>query len=88
MDLADIPKKGTLETRINKFANKYPKQTAEELHALRLVGNTGSHQGDLKWDAMLDTFVVYERWLINFYAKEKENIDALVEKLINTKGKY
>ncbi len=82
-----IPK-GTLENRIKKFAVEFPDQGEKELNALRHVGNTGSHEGDLKWEVILDTFEVYEYWLRNFYGKERANIDALTDKLIKTKGRY
>jgi hypothetical protein len=82
-----IPK-GTLESRIKKFAVEFPDQGQKELNALRLVGNTGSHEEDLKWDAILDTFEVYEYWLRNFYGKERATLDALIDKLTKTKGRY
>lgn len=88
LDAEGVQKRGNLEKRIEKFAEKHPKQTSGELHALRHIGNTGSHESALKWDAILDTFEVYEYWLRNFYGKEKENIDTLIEKLTKTRGKY
>lgn len=88
LDVDGIPRGQSLEKRIDKFGERHPNQSSGELHALRHIGNTGSHEGEVTWNAILDTYLVYEYWLRNFYGKEKENIGSLIEKLIETKGRY
>lgn len=84
---AGVPWKRDLGKTIDAFSEKYPKQTAGALHALRYVGNTATHHGKLKWTTLLEAFQIYEYWLRNFYGKEKEDIEALIAKLTQSKGK-
>ncbi|ESY98058.1 DUF4145 domain-containing protein [Mesorhizobium sp. LNHC209A00] len=88
LDHEGIPKLGfRLAPRIERFAQKYPDQK-DTLEALRWVGNVGSHDDDVSREALLDAYEVYDYWLRNFYGREKAAIDAKVQRLIDTKGKY
>ncbi|WP_152536032.1 DUF4145 domain-containing protein [Mesorhizobium loti] len=77
----------TLAARIDLFGEKSP-EYKDTLTALRVVGNLGSHDGDVTREALLDAYEVYEDWLKNYVGKHGEKMKGLVKKLTDTKGKY
>jgi hypothetical protein len=93
LDSEGIPKDGskgkwlTLAQRIDLFGVKSP-EYKDTLTALRMVGNLGSHDGDVTRDALLDAYEVYEDWLKNYVGKHPEKMKQLVKKLTETKGNY
>jgi hypothetical protein len=60
--------------------------TAESLHALRNIGNLGTHGASVSLEALFDAIDVVEDVLLGVY--EKKSIKAKVKKLIDTKGDY
>lgn len=87
LDAENIPTKGTLNDRITEFGKKYP-EMENSLHALRHVGNVGSHEGDIGREELLDAFEVYQEWLREHYGRYRLHIKALADKLVGSKGKY
>jgi hypothetical protein len=78
-----------LSVRIDKFvAAIKPSVPAKTLHALRLVGNLGTHGSKLTRDALLDAYTVYEDALDELIGKRREKIAGLVRKITKTKGRY
>lgn len=76
-----------LNGRIQEFS-KTEKEHGDTLTALRMIGNLGSHGGDVQREALLDVFAVYEDCLAEMYGKRTEKIKKLKDKLISTKGDY
>jgi hypothetical protein len=78
-----------LSPRIDKFASA-TKTTVDPktLHALRRVGNLGTHGADVTRDALLDGYTVYEDALEELIGRRNEKIARLVKKLNATSGKY
>lgn len=90
--LEALTKKGKMQGldlngRIQEFS-KTEKDHGDTLTALRMVGNLGSHGGDVQREALLDVFAVYEDCLAEMYGKRTEKIKELKTKLISTKGAY
>ncbi len=56
-------------------------------NALRVVGNLGSHGGDVERDALLDCFEIFEYVLDASFGNRKEKAAALAEALIVGGGK-
>jgi hypothetical protein len=79
----------TLNDRIQQF-KKIDPDHAETFDALRFVGNVGTHGDDLKREALLDAFEIYEDTLEELFVKKKHKakIDALKKKIIDAKGDY
>jgi hypothetical protein len=79
----------TLNDRIQQF-KKIDPDHAETFDALRFVGNVGAHADNLKREALLDAFEIYEDALEELFVKKKHKakIDALKKKIIAAKGKY
>ncbi len=78
-----------LNDRIKAFETIDPEH-AETFHALRIVGNVGSHKGDLKREALLDAYEIYEHALDRLFVakKLKAKMDSLKKKIIAAKGQY
>jgi len=78
----------SLNNRIDKFKTK-DVELKDTLHALRMVGNVGSHDSDiLTREALLDGFEIYEDALANLYGKRAARMKAIRKKIKKTKGKY
>lgn len=79
----------SLNERIVEF-KKIDPDHAETFDALRFVGNVGTHATELKQEALLDAFEIYEDTIDELFVKKKykAKIDALKKKIIATKGKY
>lgn len=85
----------TLDGRIARFgkmlngssassANKHPHETL--LHALRVVGNVGSHEGKVDDQVVLDAFEIYEHVLQQLIDKRTAAMAELAKALIDSKG--
>lgn len=94
------PKKGkkrsllTLDARIQRFGaklskalpagSKHPQETL--LHALRWVGNVGSHQGAVDSEVLLHAFEIYEHVLGDLIAKKPQALAGVAAALVASKG--
>lgn len=61
---------------------------AETLTALRMIGNLGSHGGDVQREAILDAFEVFEDSLAELYGERSARLKKIKARLISTKGAY
>ena len=79
----------TLNDRIKEFKKNDPDH-GDTFDALRHVGNVGTHLDELKREALLDAYEIYEDALDELFSKQKHKakIAALKTKLIAAKGKY
>ncbi|WP_299026185.1 DUF4145 domain-containing protein [uncultured Sulfitobacter sp.] len=76
-----------LNGRIQSLEKKSHDQ-AQTFHALRMIGNIGSHTTELSREALLDALELYEEALTEIYSNRKVYLDALKQKIIKTKGHY
>jgi len=77
----------SLHDRIVLFASQATgADAAESLHALRYIGNLGTHGASVSTEALFDAIDVLEDVLLGVY--EKKSIKAKVKKLNDTKGDY
>ncbi|MCC4298325.1 DUF4145 domain-containing protein [Aurantimonas coralicida] len=76
-----------LNGRIQHLEKQSPDQ-AQTFHALRMIGNIGSHTVALSREALLDAFELYEDALADIYSNRKAYLDEIKKKIIKTKGKY
>ena len=77
--LCNIP---NLHQRIENFSKKQPK-ICRLLMALKIIGNDGSHIGDVDTESILDAFEIL-KWLIEVtYTKNEEKIRQMADKIIN-----
>lgn len=76
-----------LNGRIQLLEKKSSDQ-AQTFHALRMIGNLGSHTNELSREALLDALELYEEALMEIYSNRKDYLDALKKKIISTKGNY
>ncbi|MVT66866.1 DUF4145 domain-containing protein [Bradyrhizobium pachyrhizi] len=76
----------SLNERIKSFEAIEPDH-AETFHALREVGNVGSHQGDNSRETVLDAWEVYEDALRDLFGGHKSRINALRAKIRASKGR-
>ncbi|MCK1616241.1 DUF4145 domain-containing protein [Bradyrhizobium sp. 159] len=76
-----------LASRIDKFAAKVKwNQYSQMLHALRVVGNIGTHgnKAVTKTD-MLDAYKLYEHALANMFEEKNESITEIIKRLYGMK---
>lgn len=76
-----------LNGRIAVFG-KTNTEHAETLTALRMIGNLGSHGGDVQREAILDAFEVFEDSLAELYGERSARLKKIKARLISTKGAY
>lgn len=76
-----------LNARISLFEKSDPAH-APTLTALRMIGNLGSHGGDVNRTPLLDAFEIYEYALAELCGQRKARIEQLRQKLIESKGNY
>lgn len=87
-----IMKKGKLERanlweRIEAFAQSaVGEDLKDQLHALRTIGNLGTHGAAVTSEALFDAADVLEDVLLGVY--EKKSLKAKIKKLTDTKGGY
>lgn len=73
----------TLNDRIDRLA-KDNDNHKDTLHALRVVGNLGAHEGKISREALLDALELYEHALDDVVGKKSIKIKALAKKLIDS----
>lgn len=76
----------SLYDKIANFEQK-DKEQAETFHALRQVGNIGSHEGGNTRQTILDAFEVYEHALSELFDERKAYFDRLRKKILQKNGK-
>jgi hypothetical protein len=86
LDELGIPTPGTLNQRIDAFKD-VDADHAETFHALREVGNVGSHLGNVTRETLLDAFEIYEDALRNLFGGHKLRIESLKQSIRAAKGK-
>lgn len=86
LDELGIVPASTLNERIKSFEAIDPDH-GQTFHALREVGNVGSHQGDNTRETILDAWEIYEDALRNLFGGHKDRIDALKKKIRSSRGK-
>jgi len=70
------------------FYKKNNPDHGDTFHALRDIGNLGSHGSPLTREAILDAFEIYEDALSEIIGGRKAYLDAIKKKIIDSKGKY
>jgi hypothetical protein len=76
----------TLHARLDFFATKEPTVGAQ-LMALKWLGNTASHDGDVKSSDLLDAFEILEHALAEIVEGRSARVAALAKKLTQKHGK-
>lgn len=87
MDKKGKPNRLDLNARIALFEKSDPEH-APTLTALRMIGNLGSHGGEVNREPLLDAYEIYEYALAELCGQRKARIDQLRQKLIAGKGQY
>lgn len=57
------------------------------LTALREIGNTGSHEGDVEFEELLDCFELLEDAVIELLERRRENLDRKAQRIIDRRRK-
>lgn len=73
-----------LHSRIEHFATKN-KEVSNQLLALKIIGNEGSHIGDLTINDILDAYEILEQLIEFAYIKNRKRISALVDEIVSRK---
>ncbi len=81
------PTRLDLNARISLFEKSDPEH-APTLTALRMIGNLGSHGGEVNREPLLDAFEIYEYALAELCGQRKKRIDQMRQKLISSNGNY
>ena len=76
----------SLNQRIVEFERSNQK-VGRCLHAVKWVGNSGSHFSDITINDVLDAYQLMEYSLENLYPEREQNILMISQKIINTKSK-
>lgn len=76
-----------LNDRISEYKKIDPDHAAT-MDALRLIGNVGSHEGDVAQDTILDAFQIYEDTLAELYGKRSATMQKLKQRIIDSQGEY
>lgn len=86
LDSLQIPALRNLNQRIDAYAN-VDANLADSFHALREVGNVGSHKGAPRRQTILHAFEIYENALRNIYDPNAKRMKALRAKIRASKGR-
>lgn len=96
LDQLQIPRRGPkgkhknarldLSDRIGLLKDLRPGHD-KALTALRIVGNTGSHEGVVEFEELLDCFELLEDALIELLDRRRENLDAKAQRIIDRRAK-
>ena len=71
-----------LSARIDKLPKKIgTTDFSETLHALRIIGNLGTHGDKVPQPAMLDAFQLYEMALAKLFEDKSQNAKAIIKRL-------
>jgi hypothetical protein len=76
----------TLHERIDAYSAKDP-QFGSYLMALKWLGNTGSHEGDISKADILDAFEILEHALVEILDNRNEKVAELAKKLHEKHGR-
>jgi hypothetical protein len=71
-----------------QFYEKSNPDHGETFHALRVIGNLGSHGTSLTQEALLDAFEIYEDALSEIIGGRTAYLAAIKKKIIASKGTY
>jgi hypothetical protein len=85
LDALDVPE-GALSNRIHAAESNNKLQT-EVFHALREVGNVGSHGSGTRREVVLDAFEIYEDQLHKLFDPRGSRVATLTKRIRSTKGK-
>jgi hypothetical protein len=90
LDQLQVPRKipgkrRNLDSRIEKFGEDHPEH-AEILHALRHVGNTGSHTAKTKFEDVVDSLMLVEAIVKVLIDRDMDKILATARRLISKYG--
>jgi Domain of unknown function (DUF4145) len=77
----------TLAERISLYSSSASIHQ-ETLHALRIVGNLGSHEGNVQREVLCDAFHIYEDALAELYGRRTAKAQAIRDRLLKGKGRY
>ena len=86
LDALNVPIASSLLKRIDSFQSPDKLQT-EVFHALREVGNVGSHGSGVRRDVILAAFEIYENQLEKLFKPQGSRVETLAKKIRSTKGK-
>lgn len=92
LDHFEVPKRSekggrlSLQARLGLFSEKSEGHDLT-FDALREVGNTGSHEGNVDFEALLDAFEILEPALEDVFTGKRARLAQLAQKLKVTKGK-
>jgi hypothetical protein len=86
LDELGVPPNSILFRRIEDLVAKDPNH-AETFHALREVGNVGSHEGVNTRETVLNAFEIYQDALAEIFGQRKQRIDALKKAIRASKGR-
>jgi len=86
LDEIEIPKAANLNARIENL-QKFDANHVETFHALREVGNVGSHEGDNTRQTILDAFELYEYALRDLFGHHRARLEELRNRIRSRKGK-
>ncbi len=78
-------KKYTLHARIEEFKKKN-KEVADYLLAIKWIGNTGSHQGELHKEDILEAYQLLEHSLLSLYDNQEEKLRKISKEINSRKG--
>jgi hypothetical protein len=71
-----------LSNRIDKLPRKIGKKDyTDVLHALRIVGNLGTHGEKVSHAVVLDAYKIYEKALEELFEDKSENAKAIIARL-------
>ncbi len=78
-------KKYTLHDRIEEFKKKN-KEVADYLLAIKWIGNTGSHPGELEKEDILEAYQLLEHSLLSLYDNKEERLRKISKEINSRKG--
>ncbi len=75
----------SLKTRIKSFGDR-DQENADRAHALRWIGNFGSHPQALTKDDLFDAYEILEVLLEDIYVGHQRSVQQMVEQINKTRG--
>ena len=76
----------SLNERIVEFEKVKPK-VGSFLHAIKLIGNAGSHSSEVTRNDVLDAYELMDYSLESLYSEREQNILTISQKIIDNKSK-
>lgn len=77
----------TLHSRINDYFSKIEPEIGKQLMALKLLGNSGSHESKVDTEDLLDAFEIMEHALSEIIERRSARINSLTKKIIKKHGR-